>query len=281
MYKSGLVLEGGGCRAIYTSGVLDAFMDAGIEFPYIIGVSAGSCNGVSFIGKNYNRMKNITLNHVNDKRYMSVHSMFKNGEFLNSKWIFGELAYDIHPLNHDNYENSDTVMCVACTNALTGKAEYFYPDSLRNECEVLKASCAMPIVSKPVRLGKSVYYDGGLVDSIPLKKAFDDGCEKAVVVLTQDREYRKKSMSHDKMVKRVLKNFPLVADDLLVRHKMYNSQREYVFEQEKKGNILVICPEKVLNCPTLEKNTEKLLDIYNMGYRQGKENSERIKDFLR
>ncbi len=281
MYKNGLVLEGGGCRAIYTSGVLDAFMEDSIEFPYVIGVSAGSCNGVSYIGKNFNRMKNITLNNVNDKRYMSVKSIFENGEYLNSKWIFGELTYDMYPLDYDTYENSDTVMCVVATNALTGRAEYFYPDNFRKECEVLKASCSMPMVSKPVSLGNSYYYDGGVADSIPLKRAIEDGCEKAVVILTQDRDYIKKPVRHGNAIKKAIKKYPLIADDVLDRHSMYNAQRAYVFEEEKQGRAFVICPKEPLNCPTLEKNTDRLLEIYNMGYEQGKENSDRLKAFLR
>ncbi len=120
MYKTGLVLEGGGIRAIYTSGVLDAFMENDIEFPYVIGVSAGSCNGVSFLGKNAHRMRDIYLKYSGDKRYMSVNSMFKNGEYMNMNWIFGELTYDIYPLDYEAYENSNATMCAVATNVLTG-----------------------------------------------------------------------------------------------------------------------------------------------------------------
>ena len=108
MYKSGLVLEGGGSRAIYTSGVLDAFVENGITFPYVIGVSAGSCNGASFLGKNIHRQHDITINYVNDKRYMSLGNMIKKGEYLNGDWIFNELSYDINPLNQDEFENSNS-----------------------------------------------------------------------------------------------------------------------------------------------------------------------------
>lgn len=281
MYKNGLVLEGGGLRAIYTSGVLDAFMENDIEFPYIIGVSAGTCNGVSFIGKNLHRMRDIYISYSGDERYMSVKSMFKNGEYLNMNWIFGELTYNLCPLDYETYEASNTTMCVVSTNAKTGKPEYFYPKSFRDNCEELKASCALPIATKPVPLGKDVYYDGGLTDSIPLKRAYEDGCEKCVVILTQDKSYIKKPMGHQRIVQRTLRKYPLMAKSIMERHNMYNRQREFVFKQQELGNALVICPDRPLNAPTLEKNPQKLREIYNIGYKQGLENIEKVKEFIK
>lgn len=281
MYKNGLVLEGGGLRAIYTSGVLDAFMENGIEFPYVIGVSAGTCNGVSFLGKDIHRMRDISIGYSGDERYMSFKSMIKNGEYLNSKWIFGELTYDILPLSYDNYDKSNAVMCCVVTNANTGETEYFYPTDFRNGCEELRASCALPVATKPVPLGSSVYYDGGLTDSIPLKRAFDDGCEKCVVILTQDKDYIKSPMGHTGIIKWALRKYPLVIDKVLVRHDVYNKQKEYVFEQEKLGNAFVICPNEPLNAPTLEKNPQKLQEIYDLGYKQGLENIDKIIEFMK
>lgn len=280
MYKSGLVLEGGGLRAVYSSGVLDAFIENNIEFPYIIGTSAGSCNGVSFIGKNLHRMRDIIIDYSGDKRYMSIDSMIKNGEYMNTKWIFGELTYQMFPLDYDTYEKSNAVMCCVTTNALTGKPEYFYPKDFKNGCEELKASCALPVAAQPVKLGKDLYYDGGLTDSIPLAKALDDGCEKCVVILTQDINYKKNPIGHNKVVKRIMHKYPLMADEILNRHNMYNKQRDFVFEQEKAGKAFVICPKKPLNCPTLEKNRQKLIDIYNIGYKQGLDLVDSVKEFL-
>lgn len=281
MYKTGLVLEGGGIRALYTSGVLDAFMENGIEFPYVIGVSAGSCNGASYLGKNLHRMRDITINYSGDKRYKSINSMLKNGEYLNSKWIFGELTYDIYPLDYDTYDSSNATMCVVATNALTGKAEYFYPTDFRDGCEELRASCALPLATKAVQIGKDYYFDGGVTDSIPLKRAFDDGCKKCVVILTQDKNYVKQPMGHSSAVKRAMKKYPLVAQGILNRHNMYNAQREYIFEQQRLGNALVICPEDSLNCGTLNVSPAQQRDIYNLGYYQGLYNIDRVKEFIR
>ena len=217
-YSCGLVLEGGGNRAIYTSGVLDAFIEAGIEFPYVIGVSAGSCNAVSFLGKNLRRQHDIVINYCNDKRYMSLGNLFKRKPMLNLDWIFNELSYDIMPLNQDEFEASGTTLCVAVTNAYSGKAEYLYPKSMRTRgCLPLKASCALPIATKGVQIGADTYFDGGIADSIPLKKALDDGCRKAVVILTQDRDYVKHHIDQEKAVHKMLRQYPKIADALLAK----------------------------------------------------------------
>lgn len=279
-FDCGLVLEGGGLRALYTSGVLDAFIEAGITFPYVIGVSAGSCNGVSFIAKNLHRMRDISINYSSDKRYMSLESMLKNGEYLNSKWIFGELTYDILPLDYDEYEKAGAVFCAVTTNAMTGKSEYFYPSDFRNGCEELRASCALPLATNPVKIGKDYYYDGGIVDSIPLKRAYDDGCRKCVVILTQDESYVKNPVRHAKMITKIMKKYPLIAEAVKNRHNLYNEQKAFVMAEKERGNAFVICPEEPLNCPTLEKDKEKLWRIYNMGYKQGRENAQAVKEFL-
>lgn len=279
MYKSGLVLEGGGTRAIYTSGVLDAFIEGGIEFPYVIGVSAGSCNGVSFIGKCYRRQHDITIDYCNDKRYMSFNSMLKNGEYLNTDWIFGELSYELSPLDYDTYEASGTTMCAVVTNAMTGKAEYLYPKSFRNGCPELEASCCLPGATKGVTIGDQLYFDGGLVDSIPLERALDDGCQKAVVILTQHKGYEKKPMS-SQLVK-MFKKYPMVGEAVRVRHDAYNKQLKYVYDMQEQGLAYVIQPNAPLGAGTLEKDLSKLEAIYQLGYRQGKQHAQAVKDFIK
>lgn len=281
MYKSGLVLEGGGIRALYTSGVLDAFIENGIEFDYVIGVSAGTCNGVSFLGKNLHRMRDITIQYSCDKRYKSVNSMIKNGEYLNSKWIFGELTYELFPLDYDMYDKSGAKFCAVVTNIDTGRSEYLYPEgAFRNNCEELRASCAMPIATKPVEINGKRYCDGGVADSIPLKRAFDDGCEKCVTILTQDRDYVKKPVSPQPAIKLMLRKYPVLSNAVLNRHNMYNEQKKYVFEKEKSGETFVICPEKPLNVSTLNVTTEQQKELYKMGYEQGVRLIDDVKKYL-
>lgn len=278
MYNSGLVLEGGGNRAIYTSGVLDAFIEKEIEFPYVIGVSAGSCNATSYIAKDYRRQHDIIVNYSNDKHYMGLGNILKGHSFLNTDWIFGELAYDISPLNQDEFDKSNTVLCAVATNALTGKPEYFYPKSMRNGCDELKASCSLPGVTNGVEIGGTTFFDGGLVDSIPLERAFDDGCKKAVVILTQCKGYAKSPMNPK--VKKIFKKFPKIGEAAVDRHIMYNTQLEFVKQCEENGTALVIQPTAPLNVSTLEKDVSKLESIYQLGYKQGLDRADEIKAFL-
>lgn len=278
MYSSGLVLEGGGNRSIYTSGVLDAFIEKEIEFPYVIGVSAGSCNATSYIAKNYRRQHDIIVNYSNDKHYMGLGNILKGHSFLNTDWIFGELAYDISPLNQDEFDKSNTVLCAVATNALTGKPEYFYPKSMRNGCDELKASCSLPGVTNGVEIGGTTFFDGGLVDSIPLERAFDDGCKKTVVILTQCKGYAKSPMNPK--VKKIFKKFPKIGEAAVNRHIMYNTQLEFVKQCEENGTALVIQPAAPLNVSTLEKDVSKLESIYQLGYKQGLDRADEIKAFL-
>lgn len=283
MYKNGLVLEGGGTRAVFTSGVLDCFLDNKIEFPYIIGVSAGTCNAVSYISKSYRRQIDITLKYVNDKRYMSVENFLLKGEYLNYDWIFDELSYDLMPINQEIFDNANCHFVSVVTSAETGQAEYLtVPDVHKRGCIELRASCSLPIATKGTEINGKLYFDGGIADSIPAKKALDDNCGKIVVVLTQDVNYIKKSM--DKIapiLRKKYKKYPKLADAILNRHNMYNSQLEYVKELEKQGRAYVVRPSHPLHCSTLEKNKDILNDIYQDGYSIAKKNINEIKEFLK
>lgn len=283
MYKNGLVLEGGGTRAVFTSGVLDCFLDNKIEFPYIIGVSAGTCNAVSYISKSYRRQIDITLKYVNDKRYMSVENFLLKGEYLNYDWIFDELSYDLMPINQEIFDNANCHFVSVVTSAETGQAEYLtVPDVHKRGCIELRASCSLPITTKGTEINGKLYFDGGIADSIPAKKALDDNCEKIVVVLTQDVNYIKKSM--DKIapiLRKKYKKYPKLADAILNRHNMYNSQLEYVKELEKEGRAYVVRPSHPLHCSTLEKNKDILNDIYQDGYSIAEKNINEIKEFLK
>ncbi|MBR3737701.1 MAG: patatin family protein [Eubacterium sp.] len=281
MFHCGLVLEGGGSRGVYTSGVLDVFIENGIEFPYVIGVSAGSCNGASFLGKCARRQHDITINYINDKRYMGWRHFISGGEYLNYDWIFGELSYDIMPLNQEEFEKSGAVYCCVVANAKTGKPEYLYPKTLRPRgCPEIRASCALPFFTKGCEIGGELYFDGGLVDSIPLERALEDGCEKAVVILTQFKDYVKQPVN-PRFTKLISRKYPNVAAAVENRHNVYNAQLEYVHKMEEEGRALVIQPLVDLDCPTLEKNKAKLESIYQLGRTQGEEMLDKVREFIK
>ena len=197
------------------------------------------------------------------------------------EWLFGEISYNVNPLNHSEFEGCGSVLCAVLTNALTGKAEYFYPKDLREfGCPILRASCSMPLVTKGVEIGGTRYFDGGVADSIPLKKALEDGCEKAVVILTQDKDFVKQPAPASKLMKKLYKKYPMLTEALINRHIMYNEQRKFVEDEEKKGNIFVIRPAKPLHSSSMERDLTKLEAIYQLGYIQGKKNIDKIKEFL-
>ena len=167
------------------------------------------------------------------------------------------------------------------TNALTGKAEYMYPkDFHKRGCPILRASCALPGATKGVVLGKDRYFDGGVTDSIPLARAYEDGCQKAVVVLTQDRNYQKQPMGHERLIRRIFRKYPLMTRAILNRYKIYNRQLEAVWDAQGRGDAFVIAPDHPLHCPTLERNTDKLEQIYQTGYRNAMEQMDALKAFL-
>lgn len=278
MYQNGLVLEGGGSRAIYSAGVTDAFLEHGLYFPYVIGVSAGACIGASYLGKNKGRYHDIMIHYINDKRYMSAKHLLKEHEYINGEWVFGELTYDLCPLDQDAFESSGAVFCCAAVNALTGKPEYFYPKNMRTACPEVQASCSLPLATKGIEIGGQLYYDGGLVDSIPLARALDDGCRKAVVILTQDKHYEKKAI-HPRFVK-LAKKYPKIAEAMAVRHTVYREQQDYVAAMAEKGRAYIIQPRTPLNCSTLEKSTATLEAIYRLGYRQGQEEIDNVLRFM-
>lgn len=283
MYNCGLVLEGGGNRAIYTSGVLDAFLENGIDFfPYVIGVSAGACNAASFISKNRKRHHDIIVNYCNDKRYMGVNSLLTTGEIVNYNWLFGDIVYNLVPIDIETYDKSETVFCSVVINAKTGEGEYLYPKGYKkNVNDAIRASAALPFFTKGVKIGGNRYFDGGVVDSIPLEKAYKDGCKKCIVIMTQHDGFVKPQFKRPAMIKFGLSRYPKLAAKTLERCNVYNRQTKYIKEEQAKGRAFVIQPESSLDCPTLEKDPQKLEAIYQMGYKQGLENIEKVKEFLK
>ena len=257
-------------------------MDQGITFPYVIGVSAGSCNAVSYIGKCRGRQHDIAIQYSGDKRFMSLENMVKNGEFLNGEWLFGELSYDLSPLDQETYDRATTTLCVVVTNALTGKAEYMYPkDFHKRGCPILAGQLCPARRHQGGCAGqRPVTLTAGITDSIPLAHAYEDGCQKAVVVLTQDRNYQKQPMGHARLIRRIFRKYPLMTRAILNRYKIYNRQLETVWDAQGRGDAFVIAPDHPLHCPTLERNTDKLEQIYQTGYRNAMEQMDALKAFL-
>ena len=269
MKKIGIVLEGGGMRGIYTAGVLDFFINKNIYFQYVIGVSAGACHALNYLSGQKGRDKDIALKFLGDKRYLSFRNLIRTGEIFGFDFIFGELSEKLLPFDYETFEKSKQELVVGVTNCVTGQCEYFYKSKTSTDeiLKVVRASSSLPFISKEVIINGKAYMDGGISSSIPLKKAIDDGCEYNIVVLTRNKGYRKKpSKLTRKLSKLKYRNFRGLSKAVGERYKKYNSELEFVENMEKEGKVFVIRPQKHINVSRVEKDKNKIFQLYKQGY---------------
>lgn len=280
MEKVGLVLEGGGMRGVFTTGVLDCFLDHGIEFPEIIGVSAGACHACSYVSKQRGRAKSISIDYCDDKRYCSVHSLITTGDMFGVDFVYNEIPNVLYPFDHDTYNRSESKVYAVLTNVVTGKAEYHYLDDMNVKLDNLRASASLPFLSRIVDIDGNKYLDGGLTDSIPIKKIESDGFEKNVVVLTQPRGYRKSENKLVPLSKLVYAKYPEISKAMKTRHIAYNEAVDYIEKEEDKGNIFVIQPSEKLIVGRIEKDKSKLEAVYQNGYETAQKVIEDLKSYM-
>lgn len=264
--KIGLVLEGGGLRGVYTSGVLDAFLDNDIKFPYVIGVSAGVCNAISYFSKQRGRNIKVNVEHCDDKEYFSIKNILKKGAMFNENMLFDKIPHNLYPFDYDTYTKEYTTLKAVVTDCETGKPIYYELNDLKNQYDIVKASSWLPFISKMVHYDGKKLLDGGVSDSIPIKKALEDGCKKCVVVLTRPKEYRKTANKSGLVANIVYRNYPNFAKAISTRYKKYNDTLDYIEKLEKQGKIVVIRPSETLDVARLEKDPQKLIKAYRLGY---------------
>ncbi|MGM9987569.1 MAG: patatin family protein [Bacillaceae bacterium] len=272
--KIGLVLEGGGMRGLYTIGVLDYFLDQNIKTDYCIGVSAGACNGVSYVSSQKGRSYRINTNYLDDKRYVSFSNFIKTKSLFGMDFLFDEIPHKLDKFDYEAFLNSACEFVAGVTDVQTGKPVYFGKEALDHDSTVLRASSSIPIFSPIVEYNGGQYLDGGTSDPIPVRKALADGCDKVIVVLTRDRSYVKSPEKFRSIYKRVFKNNPEMVQLLDNRHHIYNETLTYLKELEKSGQAVVIAPSEPITISRFEKNMDKLEGIYQMGI----ENADRTVD---
>ncbi len=264
----GLVLEGGSMRPIFSSGVMDALLDEGVYFPYVIGVSAGITDGVSYVSKQRMRNFNITVGYRNDRRYFGVHHFLTDKSIFGLKFLYEDIPQRIIPFDFDTYFSSGVKVRVGVTNALTGEAEYLDGNMLDNKSTILKATCAQPILFPEIKINGIPYYDGGISDSIPAKKALDDGCSKLLIIMTRPVGYVKK-LGDPKMeiVAKAMKvKYPNLSKSLRNRNAMYNEQIKYCESLEAQGKAVILRPDADKMISSLEDNSDNLAAFYHHGY---------------
>ena len=267
----GLVLEGGGTRGAYTSGVLDVFLEEKITFPSVYGISAGACNAVSFVTEQRGRSFDIFYNYIRDERYLSVASLYRTGSIFGFDFIFGELFHELIPLDYEKLFSSPVRLRVGATDLKTGEAVFFDKEEMDDMLVPVRASSSMPFVSPIVSYMGRELLDGGCAMPIPLAQSLVDGNRLNVVVLTRDPAYRKTAKSDfPRAVLRVkYGDYPNFVQTMLDRGNVYNAKVELCRVEERLGNAVVVRPRSPLLVSRYEKDPERLKAIYEIGREDG------------
>ncbi len=276
--KTGLVLEGGGVRGIYTAGVLDVFMENGIVFDGVIGTSAGAIHAVSYLSGQKGRSIRYYKKYCKDYRFMSFKSFLLTGDVVGVDFCYHELPEKLDVFDNDAFMKNQTPFYVVCSNVETGKAEYIRVTDAFKEIDYIRASASLPYFSRIVEIDGKKYLDGGCSDSIALCAFQNMGYEKNVVILTRDIEYRKKP-EMKLLTGAVYRKYPEFREALLRRHEMYNRQVEDIIEKEKSGNTFVIRPETPLDIGRMETSPQKIEFVYNRGRNDAQKCLESLKEW--
>jgi predicted patatin/cPLA2 family phospholipase len=279
MKKTALVLEGGAMRGMYTAAVLDVLMDEGIEVDAIYATSAGVLFGVNYLSGQKGRAIRYNKRFSRDKRYMGLYSLVTSGNIINRDFAFYEVPFTLDVFDDEAYKKSKTKVVATVTNVQTGGVEYMEIGSVLEQMEVLRAASAMPFVSHMVELDGQLYLDGGLSDSIPLKKCQEDGYERIVVVETRPEGYRK-GKTNPIAAKVFYSKYPNLVETINNRYKAYNAILQEIEELDAKGEIVLVRPTKDLKLGRIESNPDRLQEMYDLGIEDAKRLLPQIKTYL-
>lgn len=264
--RTGLVLEGGGMRGIFTIGVLDNFMDRGIKFPYIIGVSAGACNALSYISGQRGRAKYTNTELLAERKYIGFKYLLTKRNIMDFDLLFHELPEKIYPYDYDALARSSERFEVVTTSCITGKACYLQEkNDPKRVIDLVKASSSLPFVCPISYVDGEPMLDGGIADSIPIERALSQGFDNNLVVLTRNIGYRKPSKP-TKVPFFFYRKYPNAKKAIRLRNSIYNKEIELVEQMEKEGSVAVLRPIKPIEVGRMERNTDKILTLYNEGY---------------
>lgn len=277
--KLGLVLEGGAMRGMYTAGVLDTFLKNQITVDCAVGVSAGALFGVNYISGQSGRVIRYNKRFNSDKNYLGLRPLLREGNIVDTKYAYEDVPHRLDPFDDESYKKSGVPFYAVVTNIETGKPEYIQIHSVFEQMDVLRASGSMPFVSKPVEIGGKKYLDGGIADSIPFEWLSKQGCDKLIVILTRDLNYRKKPMSAP-LVKMYYRNNPRIVKKLLERHQLYNRTVELLRNWEKDNRAFVIRPSEPIGIRRIEKDPDKLQEVYELGVRDAGKYLPKLREYI-
>ena len=280
--KTGLVLEGGARRTIFSCGVLDAFLDAQLPLPdYFVGVSAGAAYGTSYLARQNRRNLKLITSYAGDKRYMGVGNLLnpKYRSYFGLKFAIDTIPYELVPFDYEAFQAYEGMAEAVVTNVATGEAEYHLIPRNERYNKTILASCSIPLMFPTVELEGGEYLDGGCADAIPWKHALEMGCDRVVVILTRERDYRKEPDGSMRAIARTFKKNPAFVEAMTTRAQRYNENREELFQAEREGKVLVNAPEDTLGCSRTERDTEILRALWQQGYFAGRKLLPQIQEF--
>ena len=282
MIKAALVLEGGALRGMYTSGVLDTFLKNNMEFECVAGVSAGALNAMSYISKQPGRSAKINLEYCDDPRYIGRKAFIKNKGIIGYDYLFGDISENKVPFDYKSFENTNQRFIIVTTNCEKAETEYLEKSNCNDLFKAAQASSSMPLASAMVEINNNHYLDGAVTTSIPVKWALEQGYEKVVVVLTRDKTYRKPMLSNKmkKLYKLAYHKYPKLIEKLNTMPERYNKLQEELIDLEKEGKIFIIRPEKEVTVSRLEKDKEKLENLYKEGIAEAEKNLDALREYL-
>ena len=267
--NTGLVLEGGGMRGVFTSGVLDGFMKHDMYFPYVVAVSAGACNGMSYISRQPRRARLSNIDFLARYDYIGLRHLVTQGCIFDQKLLYDKFPNEFIPFDFDTFFRYSSSFEMVTTNCLTGRAMYLTEgENKQRALDIVRASSSLPYVSKIVFIDGIPMLDGGIVDSIPVLRAQECGYKKNVVILTRNKGYR--STGKDRKIPYfIYKNYPRLRVALSRRITVYNEQLELVDRLEERGEIICIRPQRPMEVGRIEKDTVKLERLYEEGFALG------------
>ncbi|MHA1673244.1 MAG: patatin-like phospholipase family protein [Promethearchaeota archaeon] len=279
----GLVLEGGGSRAVFTNGILDYFLEQNIEFPYIVGVSAGATNGLSYVSRQHGRNRRSQIEFIQKRKYLSIWNWIKTGNIFGWDYIFRQLPYNQLPFDFDTFYANPTQFLMGVTDVETGTVRYYEKGDLPplEMMDIATATCCLPFVSTIRHFEGLQLLDGGIADPIPVKRALEDGCGKLVIILTQPPNYQKPPMGGTRYFRHRYRAYPQFVALLERRHLQYNEDLANIERMEVEGRAFVFRPYETLPIGRVEKKREKLEQTYQLGYDQARDRLDSFQKWLK
>ena len=280
--KTGIVLEGGALRAIFSSGVCDGLLEGNIMPDYLIGVSAGIAYGVSYLSRQPRRNLEVVTTYASDHRYMGMNNLAdkSNRSYFGLKFAYDTIPNELIPFDYDAFAAYPGQVEAVVTNLNTGKADYMEVPRLDRNSQLLQATCAMPLMFPIYHLNGQPYLDGGVADSIPWRRAMDQGCDRVMVVMTHPRDYVRKQERLMPLIRKTYREYPNFVAAMEDRAQRYNEDREQIFDLERQGKLLVIAPDSTMGVSRTERNPEKLRLLWAKGYQAAMDRMEEIRAFF-